>query len=104
MNNVITSISSPSHPIGLTLGCHQRELADDYEPSKAFVYLATPSMLDQDIVIVIQTTNNTYKSMSRKSGYTRNVQIQHTIQMSESGSPSKDCPIKYKTKNREMSV
>ncbi|KAG8787399.1 hypothetical protein FRC20_001949 [Serendipita sp. 405] len=53
MNKPITSISSPSHPIGLTLGCHQRELTGDYEPSKAFVHLGTPTMLDQDIVILI---------------------------------------------------
>ncbi|KAG8822678.1 hypothetical protein FRC18_010973, partial [Serendipita sp. 400] len=53
MNKPITSISSPSHPIGLTLGCHQRELSGDYEPSKAFVYLGDSAMLDKDIVIVI---------------------------------------------------
>ncbi|KAG8840019.1 hypothetical protein FRC20_005835, partial [Serendipita sp. 405] len=53
MNGPITSISSPSHPIGLTLGCHQRELTGDYEPSKAFVYLSTPTMLDRDVVILI---------------------------------------------------
>ncbi|KAG9040377.1 hypothetical protein FS842_003055 [Serendipita sp. 407] len=53
MNKPITSISSPSHPIGLTLGCHQRELSGDYEPSKAFVYLGDSAMLDKDIVLVI---------------------------------------------------
>ncbi|KAG8807767.1 hypothetical protein FRC17_004274, partial [Serendipita sp. 399] len=49
----ITSISSPSHPIGLTLGCHQQDLTGDYDPSKAFVYLGTSTMLDKDIVVVI---------------------------------------------------
>ncbi|KAG8810030.1 hypothetical protein FRC19_004830, partial [Serendipita sp. 401] len=53
MNKAVTSISSPSHPIGLTLGCHQRELTGEYEPSKAFVYLGDSAMLDKDIVIVI---------------------------------------------------
>ncbi|KAG8804639.1 hypothetical protein FRC17_005920, partial [Serendipita sp. 399] len=53
MNKFITSVSSPSHPIGLTIGCHQRELTGDYEPSKAFVYLGESTMLDKDIVIVI---------------------------------------------------
>ncbi|KAG8798627.1 hypothetical protein FRC17_007371, partial [Serendipita sp. 399] len=53
MNKPITSISSPSHPIGLTLGCHQRELTGDYNPAKAFVYLAAPAMLDEDIVVII---------------------------------------------------
>ncbi|KAG8830099.1 hypothetical protein FRC17_005434 [Serendipita sp. 399] len=53
MNKAITSVSSPSHPIGLTLGCHQRELTGEYEPSKAFVYLGESTMLDKDIVIVI---------------------------------------------------
>ncbi|KAG8840682.1 hypothetical protein FRB91_005777, partial [Serendipita sp. 411] len=53
MNKAVTSISSPSHPIGLTLGCHQRELTGEYDPSKAFVYLGDSAMLDKDIVIVI---------------------------------------------------
>ncbi|KAG8822812.1 hypothetical protein FRC17_009456 [Serendipita sp. 399] len=55
MNKPITSVSSPSHPIGLNLGCHQRELTTDFEPSKAFVYLGESTMLDKDIVIVIST-------------------------------------------------
>ncbi|KAG8822813.1 hypothetical protein FRC17_009457 [Serendipita sp. 399] len=53
MNKPITSVSSPSHPIGLTLGCHQRELAGDHDPSKAFVYLGESTLLDKDIVIII---------------------------------------------------
>ncbi|KAG8840860.1 hypothetical protein FRB91_005603, partial [Serendipita sp. 411] len=53
MNKPITSISSPSHPIGLTLGCHQQELTGEHDPSKAFVYLGDSAMLDKDIVIVI---------------------------------------------------
>ncbi|KAG8808602.1 hypothetical protein FRC17_003876 [Serendipita sp. 399] len=53
MSKPITSVSSPSHPIGLTLGCHQRELAGDHDPSKAFVYLGESTMLDKDIVIII---------------------------------------------------
>ncbi|KAG8846784.1 hypothetical protein FS842_001575 [Serendipita sp. 407] len=53
MNKPVTSISSPSHPIGLMLGCHQRELTGEYDPSKAFVYLGDSAMLDKDIVIVI---------------------------------------------------
>lgn len=53
MNKPVTSVSSPSHPIGLTLGCNQKELTGDYEPSKAFVHLADAAFLDKDIVIVV---------------------------------------------------
>jgi hypothetical protein len=57
MNEPISSISSPSHPIGLTLGCAERELRRDFEPSKAFVYLGNSTFLDKDIVIVISSQN-----------------------------------------------
>jgi hypothetical protein len=57
MNKPITSISSPSHLIGLTLGCAQRELRGDFEPSKAFVYLGDSTFLHKDIVIVISVQN-----------------------------------------------
>ncbi|PVF90955.1 vWA-like protein, partial [Serendipita vermifera] len=53
MNKDITSVSSPSHPIGLTLGCAEREPKGDFEPSKAFVYLGDSVFLEKDIVIVI---------------------------------------------------
>ena len=53
MNKPVTSVSSPSHPIGLTLGCSQKELTGDYEPCKAFVHLADATFLDKDIVIVV---------------------------------------------------
>jgi hypothetical protein len=53
MNEPVTSVSSPSHPIGLTLGCNERELNGTYEPSKAFVYLGDSAFLDNDIVLVI---------------------------------------------------
>ncbi|CAG8673073.1 10641_t:CDS:2, partial [Acaulospora colombiana] len=53
MNKPVTSVSSPSHPIGLTLGCNERELKGEYEPCKAFVSLGASTFLDSDIVIVI---------------------------------------------------
>ena len=53
MSKPVTSVSSPSHRIGLTLGCAEKELIGDYEPSKAFVYLEESAFLDKDIVIVI---------------------------------------------------
>ena len=53
MSKPIASISSPSHRISLTLGCAEKELTGDYEPSKAFVYLEEPMFLDNDIVIMI---------------------------------------------------
>ncbi|KIM20227.1 hypothetical protein M408DRAFT_30544 [Serendipita vermifera MAFF 305830] len=53
MSKTVTSISSPSHPIGLTLGCAEKELTGDYEPSKVFVRLGNSAFLDKDIVIVI---------------------------------------------------
>jgi hypothetical protein len=53
MNKAITSVSSPSHPIGLTLGCAAKELKGDFEPSKAFVYLGDSAFLEKDIVVVI---------------------------------------------------
>ncbi|PVF97084.1 VIT-domain-containing protein [Serendipita vermifera] len=53
MNKAITSVSSPSHPIGLTLGCAEKELKGDFEPSKAFVYLGDSAFLEKDIVVVI---------------------------------------------------
>ncbi|PVF91424.1 hypothetical protein CPB86DRAFT_809498 [Serendipita vermifera] len=53
MNKAITSVSSPSHPIGLALGCAEKELKGDFEPSKAFVYLGDSAFLEKDIVIVI---------------------------------------------------
>ncbi|PVF97081.1 hypothetical protein CPB86DRAFT_735500 [Serendipita vermifera] len=55
MNKAITSVSSPSHPIGLTLGCAEKELKGDFEPSKAFVYLGESAFLEKDIVIVISS-------------------------------------------------
>jgi hypothetical protein len=53
MSKPVTSVSSPSHPIGLTLGCAQKELQGEFEPSKAFIYLGDSAFLDKDIVIVI---------------------------------------------------
>jgi hypothetical protein len=53
MNKAITSVSSPSHPIGLTLGCAEKELKGDFEPSKAFVYLGDNTFLDRDIIIIV---------------------------------------------------
>ncbi|PVF97085.1 hypothetical protein CPB86DRAFT_760872 [Serendipita vermifera] len=53
MNKAVTSVSSPSHPIGLTLGCAEKELKGDFEPSKAFVYLGDSAFLEKDIVVVI---------------------------------------------------
>jgi hypothetical protein len=55
MNKAITSVSSPSHPIGLTLGCAAKELQGDFEPSKAFVYLGDSAFLEKDIVVVISS-------------------------------------------------
>ena len=55
MSKPVTSVSSPSHPIGLTLGCAERELTGDFEPSKAFVHLSESTFLDKDIVIVISS-------------------------------------------------
>jgi len=46
MSKPITSVSSPSHPIGLTLGCAEKELQGDFEPSKAFVYLGERESLE----------------------------------------------------------
>ncbi|PVF97080.1 hypothetical protein CPB86DRAFT_786254 [Serendipita vermifera] len=53
MNKPVTSVRSPSHPIGLTLGCNERELKGDYEPCKAFVHLGASAFLEDDIVIII---------------------------------------------------
>jgi hypothetical protein len=53
MNKAITSVSSPSHPIGLTLGCAEKELKGNFDPSKAFIYLANSTFLEKDIVVLI---------------------------------------------------
>jgi len=53
MSKPITSVGSPSHPIGHNVGCAQKELQGDFEPSKAFIYLGDSAFLDKDIVIVI---------------------------------------------------
>jgi hypothetical protein len=53
MSKPVTSVSSPSHPIGLVLGSAEKELQGNYEPSMAFVHLGDSAFLDKDIVIVI---------------------------------------------------
>ena len=53
MNKPITSVASPSHRIGMTLGCAERVMKGEFEPSKAFVYLTESTFLDKDIVVVI---------------------------------------------------
>lgn len=53
MSKPVTSITSPSHLIGLTLGCDEKELKGDFDATKAFIYLGDAAFLDKDIVIVI---------------------------------------------------
>ncbi|KIM20225.1 hypothetical protein M408DRAFT_30542 [Serendipita vermifera MAFF 305830] len=53
ISKYVTSISSPSHPIWITLGCVEREITGDYKTSKAFAYLDDSAFLDKDVVIVI---------------------------------------------------
>ena len=53
MSHPVTSVSSPTHPIGLTLGSATKELEGDYQPSRAFVHLNDSVFLDKDIVILV---------------------------------------------------
>jgi hypothetical protein len=53
MSMPVTSVASPSHPLGLTLGSAEKQLKGDFDATKAFVYLSDTAFLDKDIVIVI---------------------------------------------------
>lgn len=53
MSKPIVALSSPSHPISLTLGSDQKELQGEFQPSKAFVSLGGPTFLEKDIILVV---------------------------------------------------
>lgn len=51
----ITAVNSPSHPIAAVLGRSTMQDAADFDPTKAFVSLTSPTFLDKDIVIVVSS-------------------------------------------------
>lgn len=53
MTSHIKSITSPSHPISVTLGSSKVDSANDFNPFEAHVALTSSDHLDKDIVIVI---------------------------------------------------
>jgi hypothetical protein len=56
MTQAITAVSSPTHPVAMTLGSPVKELTGDFQPSKAYVYLHESStFLEKDVVILISS-------------------------------------------------
>ncbi|GJJ06171.1 hypothetical protein Clacol_000360 [Clathrus columnatus] len=53
MTSHIKSITSPSHPISMTLGTSKLDSGDDFDPFKAHVALTSSDHLNKDIVVVI---------------------------------------------------
>jgi len=56
MTQPVTAVSSPTHPIAMTLGSGTKELSGDFQPNKAFVYLhEEKTFLEKDVVILVSS-------------------------------------------------
>ena len=56
MTQPITAVSSPTHPIALTLGSGTKEVTGDFQPNKAFIYLhEEKTFLEKDVVILVSS-------------------------------------------------
>ena len=56
MTQPVTAISSPTHPIAMTLGSVTKEVSGDFQPNKAFVYLhEEKTFLEKDVVILVSS-------------------------------------------------
>jgi hypothetical protein len=56
MAQPVTAVSSPTHPIAMTLGSGTKEVSGDFQPNKAFVYLhEEKTFLEKDVVILVSS-------------------------------------------------
>ena len=56
MTQPITAVSSPTHPVAMTLGSPVKVLTGDFQPSMAYIYLHESStFLEKDVVILISS-------------------------------------------------
>jgi len=56
MTQPITAVSSPTHPIALTLGSGTKEVSGDFRSNKAFIYLhEEKTFLEKDVVILVSS-------------------------------------------------
>jgi hypothetical protein len=53
MTSQIKAITSPSHPIAMKLGESTLEPSSEFDPMKARISLSSPTLLEKDIVIVL---------------------------------------------------
>ncbi|EJD54093.1 hypothetical protein AURDEDRAFT_180436 [Auricularia subglabra TFB-10046 SS5] len=54
MTSNIMSVTSQTHPVGISLGLPDFESAAPFDPTKAHLTLSTSGMLDKDVVVVLK--------------------------------------------------